>query len=153
MHEAGLADSPRVYGWHHNARTSNPYSTWTLEHDATVDGEVVSPILHDTPETWEQLKTVCEIIRRNGGRATLNGGQHVHMGTVNRRAPANQASHADILKFYAATEDPMRRAQTAPARKRHRNSQRTQPLTRETIQTKLNDFNRRARALGNEHYA
>lgn len=153
MYDAGLANSPRVYGWHHNARTSNPYSTWTLEHDATVDGEVVSPILHDTPETWEQLKTVCEIIRRNGGEATLNGGQHVHMGTVNRRGPAHQASHADILKFYAANEDSIRRVQTDPARKTHRNSQWAQPLTRESIQSNLYSFNNGARALGNDHYA
>ncbi|MFD0474790.1 hypothetical protein ACFQ0B_45995 [Nonomuraea thailandensis] len=42
---------------------------WRLEKDSTVMGELVSPILYDEPETWENIRLACEIIRAHGGTA------------------------------------------------------------------------------------
>src|SRR6202521_5381114 len=52
LHEAGLAASPRQEGYHSQRRQPG---MWTVERDITVSGEVVSPVLRDTPETWAQL--------------------------------------------------------------------------------------------------
>src|SRR5207248_9132878 len=63
LHEAGLASSPRQEAYHSTSRVPGK---WTVEHDATVAGEVVSPILQDTPETWAQLERVCQILQSHG---------------------------------------------------------------------------------------
>ena len=55
MYEAGLASSPRQEGYHSSHRRPG---MWSVETDATVNGEVVSPVLRDTPETWAQLQRV-----------------------------------------------------------------------------------------------
>src|SRR5437016_11214832 len=44
LHEAGLASSARQEPYHSSSRVPGK---WTVEHDATVAGEVVSPILQD----------------------------------------------------------------------------------------------------------
>lgn len=62
---------------------------WTYEHDGSVTGgEVVTPILSDTPETWTRLREVCGIITRNSGVASRNTGSHI---TVSSPEYAGQA--------------------------------------------------------------
>ena len=51
-----------------------------VERDTTITGEVVSPVLQDTPETWAQLDRACAILRENGARVTARTGGHVHVG-------------------------------------------------------------------------
>jgi hypothetical protein len=77
LHEAGLTSSPRQEAYHSGSRVPGK---WTVEHDATVAGEVVSPILQDTPETWAQLERICQILQAQGARATGRTGGHVHVG-------------------------------------------------------------------------
>lgn len=158
MYESGLSEYPEMQRWHYNARTATPYSHWSLERDSTVAGEIVSPILHDTPETWEQISKICEIVKRHGGVASVNAGQHVHMGTVNRtgsqrrnRDTALAEKNASILKFYAANEDSIRRIQTDPARKSHRNTRYCSPLAQESIQNSLYHFRSGYVNLGSNH--
>lgn len=158
LYQAGLADSPYMQRWHYNARTADPYTTWSLEYDATVAGEIVSPILHDTPETWENIRKICDIVKRNGGVASARCGQHIHMGTVDRQGPRRRESRASqgaknarILQFYAANEDAIRRVQTDPARKKHRNTQYCSPLQENTIQRSLYHFNAGYERLDNDH--
>lgn len=48
------------------------------EHDGSViGGEVVSPILSNTPEAWQRLQQVCGIITHHGGTASANTGSHI----------------------------------------------------------------------------
>lgn len=58
---------------------------WKLERDGSVSdgsggGELVSPILRDNPETWQQIERICEIANRYGARVDQRCGGHVHIG-------------------------------------------------------------------------
>lgn len=60
---------------------------WTLERDGSVTmgnrgGELISPILKDTPETWRQIEKVCEVAERHGARVDTRTGGHVHIGAT-----------------------------------------------------------------------
>src|SRR5260370_9013465 len=73
---AGLASTPNLQGYHSYREPGK----WVVEHDSTVNGEVVSPVLRDTPETWAQLERACAILRENGATVTTRTGGHVHVG-------------------------------------------------------------------------
>lgn len=80
LHAAGLVPSPTCNRYH----ASRVPGMWAVERDGSVSsgdigGEVISPVLRDTPETWRQLEKVCEIVRRNGGRVDMRCGGHVHV--------------------------------------------------------------------------
>src|SRR5437868_8557097 len=60
LHEAGLGSSARQEPYHSSSRVPGK---WTVEHDATVAGEVVSPIMQDTPETWAQRERGGQILQ------------------------------------------------------------------------------------------
>lgn len=58
---------------------------WKLERDGSVSdgsrgGELVSPVLKDTPETWKNIEKICEIAKRHGARIDDRCGGHVHIG-------------------------------------------------------------------------
>ncbi len=58
---------------------------WKLERDGSVSngshgGELVSPVLKDTPETWENIEKICKIAKRHGARIDDRCGGHVHIG-------------------------------------------------------------------------
>lgn len=58
---------------------------WKLERDGSVSdswggGEIVSPVLKDTPETWKNIEKICEIANRHGARIDDRCGGHVHIG-------------------------------------------------------------------------
>ena len=108
FHEAGLAATPNMESYHSSGRVAGK---WVVEHDSTVTGEIVSPVLRDTPETWEQLERVCQILRANGARTTARTGGHVHVGAdsanmdhdVNRfRRVANVCAWAEDLMYRLA---------------------------------------------------
>ena len=92
LHARGLTASaePAEY---HGARSDGK---WTVEQDRSVTsifsegdnaasyvvgGEVVSPPLRDTPETWRQLATVLEVLRACGAEVNRSCGLHVHIGS------------------------------------------------------------------------
>ena len=52
---------------------------WTVETDATVTGEIVSPVMRDSPEAWVQLERVCSILSGHGARVTTQTGGHIHV--------------------------------------------------------------------------
>ncbi len=66
LHRQGLLRSPRQTGYHSSA----DYRRWRFEHDSTVDGEIISPIMYDEPHSWAQLAKVCDVVGRHGGRPT-----------------------------------------------------------------------------------
>lgn len=58
---------------------------WKLERDGSVSsgsqgGELVSPVLTDTPETWRNIEKICEVAKRHGARINYQCGGHVHIG-------------------------------------------------------------------------
>ncbi len=78
----GLNGSGRVLGYteSHSRIPPEDRDKWRVTLDSSVGGEIVSPILRDTPETWRQLEKVCEVIRRHGGTVSARCGGHVHVG-------------------------------------------------------------------------
>lgn len=80
LYNLGIVGTPRMIQYH---GYSDP-NKWKLERDGSVTdgsrgGELVSPILTDTPETWRQIETICEVARRHGGQVNLRTGGHVHV--------------------------------------------------------------------------
>ena len=68
-------------------------NTWQLKYDETVSssrtinneniscgGEIVSPILKDKEETWQELQWVCQILQRLQARTKNMSGGHIHFG-------------------------------------------------------------------------
>src|SRR5438045_1811217 len=121
LHEAGLASSARQEPYHSSSRVPGK---WTVEHDATVAGEVVSPILQDTPETWAQLERVCQILQAQGARASGRTGGHVHVGVDSAGMDHDVNKFRRVAKVCAWAEDLMYRlaAATGQRGRSHRGS-------------------------------
>ena len=119
LHAAGLTSSPQQRGYHAGmARgyTENHQGGWSFERDQTVSGEIVSPIMYDTPETWENLAKVCEIVKRHGGKATARTGSHVHVSTPQTTG----ATATELLRIANQHEDVMYRISQNPQTGQHR---------------------------------
>ena len=128
LHQAGLLQSPVQAGYHADAvfnrqtgESETPpsaYLRWRFERDQTVSGEIISPIMYDEPQSWEQLQKVADIIKRNGGRATVRTGGHVHVACDNYdHSPKN---HNNLLRLFKRNEDNLYRLASNPKRGRHR---------------------------------
>lgn len=81
LHAMGICSSPSMQRYH-SARMEGK---WILESDGSVTsgrrgGELISPVLTDTPETWRQIEKICEVARRHGARVNTETGGHVHVG-------------------------------------------------------------------------
>src|SRR6202171_2877718 len=121
LHEAGLASSARQEPYHSSSRVPGK---WTVEHDATVAGEVVSPILQDTAETWAQLERVCQILQAQGARATGRTGGHVHVGVDSAGMDHDVNKFRRVARMCAWAEDLLYRlaAATGQRGRSHRGS-------------------------------
>lgn len=91
LYDLGITAAP--YRLNYHARVSDN-SKWKLERDGSVSsgsqgGEVVSPVLKDTPETWRQIEVICEVAKRHGARVNQSCGGHVHIG-MNKLDTARQ---------------------------------------------------------------
>ena len=130
MRAAGLTRNTGQVTYHEAQRRgySDARDSWSIEEDCTVAAEIVSPILYDEPQTWEDLEKVCEIIKRHGGRATTRTGSHVHVGTPN--APPETLCR--ILGTVKAYEDELYRLASNPVRGSHRLGHYCVPNTRIT---------------------
>lgn len=81
LHSLGICSSPAMERYH----SSRAPGKWVLESDGSVTrggrgGELISPILTDTSETWQQIETICEVARRHGASVNTSTGGHVHIG-------------------------------------------------------------------------
>ena len=119
LHAAGLISSPEQKEYHSAQETG--WGEWSFEEDGTVAGEIVSPIMSDTPEHWEQLRKVCEIVKRHGGVATTNTGSHVHISTGSYGL--STAKHAELIRQTNKHEDVIYRMASNPSRGRHRGTE------------------------------
>jgi Putative amidoligase enzyme len=120
LHAAGLTTGPQQRPYHSGARAPARQHSggWRFETDATVDGEIVSPVMHDTPETWRNLAAVCDIVRRHGGRATARTGGHVHVGLSDYDHTVE--NHNRLLATAAGYWDTLYRLAQNPSARRHR---------------------------------
>lgn len=122
LHAEGLTPQPHQTGYHSN---NGDYSRWRFETDATVHGEVISPVLYDEPESWNQLSRVCEIVRRHGGRATARTGGHVHVGVGDYDHTVE--NHTRLLGAFKENEDTLYRLAQNPERRAHRGTSWCRP--------------------------
>jgi hypothetical protein len=118
FHAAGLASTPNLQGYHSHREPGK----WVVERDTTVNGEVVSPVLQDTPETRAQLERACAILRENGARVTARTGGHVHVGADSAGLDHDVGRFRRVANACAWAEDLMYRLAAATGRggRRHR---------------------------------
>ncbi|MCX0356212.1 amidoligase family protein, partial [Clostridium perfringens] len=81
LYDLGIVSAPRRLNYHSRGEAGK----WKVERDGSVSlgitgGEIVSPVLKDTPETWRQIETICRVAKRHGARIDANCGGHVHIG-------------------------------------------------------------------------
>jgi len=116
LHAAGLTRGPAQTGYH--SGRSNGYRQWSFERDSTVDGEIVSPVLYDEPQSWDELAQVCDIVKRHGGTASARTGGHVHVSCGDYDHTVE--NHNRLLETAAGNEDTLYRLSQNPARRAHR---------------------------------
>ena len=116
LYDAGFAQSGEV-GEYHTGQENN-WNGWSVELDDTVDLEIVSPLLKDTPEDWEQLNQVINIIKAHGGEVNHQTGSHVHISTGDYGRSV--ATHAALVQTVARNADFLYRLGSNPETKRHR---------------------------------
>jgi len=80
LHLLGLC-SHNTMQRYHGQRSADK---WILEVDSSVTsgrrgGELISPILRDTPETWQQIELICAVAKRHGARVNQKTGGHIHV--------------------------------------------------------------------------
>ena len=108
LHALGLCASPEPASYH----APRSGGLWVVEQDRTVStvfeapdggspivvgGEVVSPPLRDTPETWAQVASVLEVLRKCGAEVNRSCGLHVHFGADALRPAGGTARPRDLL--------------------------------------------------------
>ena len=118
LYEAGLAATPDQQGYHSHRQPGK----WVVERDTTVTGEIVSPILQDTRETWDQLEQVCQILQAHGARTTTRTGGHVHVGADSAGMDHDVERFRRVASVCAWAEDLLYRLAAATGRggRRHR---------------------------------
>ena len=83
LYDMGICGNDRMGGYH----SQRVPGKWALERDGSVTsgnrgGELISPILTDTPETWRQIEIVCDVAKRHGAAVNLRTGGHIHIGAT-----------------------------------------------------------------------
>lgn len=125
-----LALSPGVTRWHFlggegEERPGGEYELtsggWSCEFDRTVDDvegergvEVKSQILLDTPETWRNVRAICEAARRYGAEATTRTGVHVNVGG-DMYPDSDPSTHLRLIRLFASFDDTLIRLAHNPA--------------------------------------
>lgn len=143
LYEEGLTSEPYVARWHYiggegENRPGGTYEVrpdgWVCEFDRSVDDvdgergvEIKSQILHDEPQTWQNLRRICEIVEELGGRATPRCGLHVNVSGAG--FPTNDPRpHASLLRLAAAYDDTLvRMAHNPESAAQHRGRRHCAP--------------------------
>lgn len=144
LHEAGLTETAYQQEYH-SARASG-WAAWSFEQDCTVSGELVSPIMKDTPEHWQQLSKALEIIKRHGGVATRRTGSHVHISTASYES--SPAKHLELLRQVNRNDELMYRLGTNPERGTHRGMEWCAPNVNDTSDVVSADVSSTHHVLG-----
>lgn len=134
LHEAGITRSPRQesygfsrrFGFVDSHTLDDGTGTWVFERDGSVDGELVTCVMYDEPETWDRMEKAMEILRRNGARADVSAGAHVHVGTGGFQG--SPAAYSELARMVNQHEDVIVRLATDPQRGTHRDNGYSRPL-------------------------
>lgn len=119
LHSVGLADRESVGGYHSGQNSG--WASWNLEEDTTVDGELVSPLMADTPEHWRQLDQALAILKKHGATASKKAGSHVHVSSGSYGGKL--AKSVELLRTVKENEDVLYRAGSNPATGSHRGTE------------------------------
>lgn len=133
LYAAGLTYSPDMQPYRASQRRgvrdthSDPDGTgnWSWERDGSVEGELVTPIMFDEPETWEKLEIALRILRDNGAVAGERAGAHVHVGTGDFNG--DTAAYTELSRIVVQHEDVLARLASNPQRGTHRNNGYSRP--------------------------
>lgn len=127
LHELGLTRNRAQggYGASHGWYRDQHAQGWSYESDFSAagsdgqaGGEIVSPVMFDEPETWENLEQVCTILKRHGAFASKGSGNHIHVGL--KDYDHTVANHNRLLNSFARNEDLIYRMSVNPERGKHR---------------------------------
>jgi len=133
LFEAGLTTGTgqRGYGATHGHYVDYHNRGWSFEGDATTGsrpgenrgdvifgGEIVSPVMYDEPETWENLEKVCKILREAKAIPSNRAGGHVHVGVGDYDHRVE--NHNRLISSVFNNEDLLYRLSAEPSSKRHR---------------------------------
>ncbi len=60
----------------------NNFCNWKSKFDFSIiiGGEIVSPILYDTEDFWNEIKNICQFLEKKNAYTQGNAGGHVHVG-------------------------------------------------------------------------
>lgn len=133
LYAAGLTYSPDMQPYRASQRRgvrdthSDPdgVGNWSWERDGSVEGELVTPIMYDEPETWQKLDQALQILRDNGAVAGTRAGAHVHVGTADFNG--SPAAYAELSRIVVQHEDVIARLASNPQRGTHRNNGYSRP--------------------------
>ena len=133
LFEAGLTGrtEQRGYGATHGHYVETHNRGWSFESDGTTGsspggnrgevvfgGEIVSPVMYDEPETWENLEKVCRILREAKAIPSNRAGGHVHVGVGDYDHRVE--NHNRLISSVFNNEDLLYRLSAEPSSKRHR---------------------------------
>ena len=74
--------------------------------------------MYDEPQTWRNLATVCEVVKRHGGTVTRRAGGHIHVSTYDYDHTVE--NHNRLLRTTAGHADTIYRLAQNPAAAAHR---------------------------------
>lgn len=122
LYQAGISQWDYPLPWR-GLRTRGGYTEvanrWSAQFDSTVDNvggargvEIVSPILRDDPQSWENLDTALSIAKELGATVYEKHGLHVNVGGVDFNHTIENHNH--LLRMMKTYEDPIMRMATNP---------------------------------------
>lgn len=118
LNQAGLSSSSSASQYHGARR--NGWTEWVSESDASVDGEVVSPILDISEKSFGDLKKALEAIKASGGESNHRVGAHVHISTGSYEGKSTK--HVELFKLVQEFTPVFYRVAADPGAKSHRNA-------------------------------
>ncbi len=91
---------------------------WRFEADITTGGEIITPVLHDTPETWHDLEFVVVNVRLVGGTTSTSASTHIGVGAHDYGDTTQHAT--ELMELTLSNQDVLIRLSQNPAADRHR---------------------------------
>lgn len=125
LHTNGYTAYPYMQSYHSGMSDT---SRWRFEDDGSVSGgEVISPILRDRADSWDELHKVITAIKNNGGTAEdYSAGGHVNIDTTSL---GNDVASWNRLRLLVQTfEDVMYRLAANPHRAKTVSARRGTPV-------------------------
>lgn len=91
LYRADILDRNSVFGYHQGVQQVGP-GYWRLERDGSLQNglELVSPVLFDKKEHWEQIEKATKVLRELGANVSTRTGGHIHVGI----APMDHRSYS-----------------------------------------------------------